>query len=80
MDRLIVHDLSQDGVKGSSASVVNLFDSKEGLRRVVLEEAFVSADVVDVTPEVLLDLAEGLADLLLETMKSFVHAFIESLH
>ena len=75
-----MRDLSQDGVEGSSASVMNLFDPKEGLGRVVLEEAFDFADVVDVAPEVLLDLTEGLADLLLETMKSVVHAFIESLH
>jgi hypothetical protein len=81
MDRLVVRGgLSQDGVKGSSASVGNLFDPKEGLGRVVLEEAFGSADVVEVTPEVLLDLTEGLADPLLETTKSVVHAFIESLH
>jgi hypothetical protein len=81
MGRLVVRNLSQDGVEGSSASVVNLFDPKEGLGRGVLEEAFVSADIVDVAPEVLLDLKEGLADLLLEkTKQSVVHAFIESLH
>ena len=80
MDRLAVRDLSQDGIEGSSTSVVNLFDPKEGLGRVVLEEAFVSADVVDVVPEVLLDLKEGLADLLLKTTKSVVHGFFESLH
>jgi hypothetical protein len=32
-DSLVVRNLSQDGVEGSSASVVNLFDPKERLGR-----------------------------------------------
>jgi hypothetical protein len=66
MDRLVVRDLSQDGVEGSSAGVVDLLDAKEGLRRcLVLDEAF-GTEYVDVAPEDLLELVEVAPEGLLE--------------
>ena len=51
---LVVRYLSQDGIEGSSASIMNLFvfDPKEGLGRFVLDEEFV-AEVVNVALDVL---------------------------
>ena len=86
MDRLVVRDLGQDGIKRSSAGVVYLLDTKEGPSRLhVLDEAFIEFTEAfitfdEVTPEVLRDLTDGLADLLLETTMRVVHAFVESLH
>ena len=72
--------LSQDGIKGSSADIMNLLDPKESLGRFVPDEAFV-ADVVNFALDDLLDrMEEGLADLLLEMSKHVVQGFVEGLH
>ena len=74
VDSLVVRNLSQDGIKGSSTNVVNnLCDPKEGLGRSLILDEPCAADFVDVMPDVLLRLAGGIADLFLEALNCVVH-------